>query len=76
MAGLDQTSNRTLATLNRLTPLQKVALGAAVLTAIAGTVVLGRSGGNTAMAALYTDLELREISSSVTEAASRDSRSV
>jgi len=72
MAGFDSSSGRALATFNRLTPLQKVALGAAVLTAVAGTVVLTRAGGNTAMAALYTDLESRDAASVTDELISRN----
>ncbi len=72
MAGLDSTSSRAIATLNRLTPLQKVALGAAVLTAIAGTVVLTRTGSSTAMAALYTDLEATDAASVTDELISRN----
>lgn len=49
--------NKALATLTGLTPIQKVALGAAVLTLVAGAFVLTRSGNETPMAAIYTDLE-------------------
>ena len=72
MAGFDSSSSRAMATLNRLTPLQKVALGAAVLTAVAGTVVMTRTGSNPAMAALYTDLEARDASSVTDELISRN----
>ncbi len=71
MAGFDSTSSRALSSFNRLTPLQKVALGAAVLTAVAGTVVMTRAGSNTAMAALYTDLESRDAASVTDELITR-----
>lgn len=53
-------SNRAMALLDRLTPLQKIALGAVVLTFVAGAFVLTRAGSASAMAALYTDLEPRD----------------
>ena len=49
----------------RLTPVQKIALGAIVLTAIAGTLVLGRSSGSTAMSPLYTNLQSSDTSAVV-----------
>jgi flagellar M-ring protein FliF len=69
VAGLDfkdQTKRaRDLAA--RLTPIQKVVLGAAVLTLVAGGLVLTRSGGTPAMAALYTDLEPADAATIVDE---------
>ena len=53
-------SNRVVGTLVRLTPLQKVALGAAVLTLVAGAVVLSRGGSSAAMSSVFTDLEPRD----------------
>lgn len=55
--GSTQPSNKAMATLAGLTPVQKVGLGAAVLTLVAGAFVLTSSGNETPMAAVYTDLE-------------------
>ena len=63
--------NPMLSTLSRLAPMQKVALGAAVLTLVAGTLVLTRSGTSTAMAAIYTDLEPRDAAAVTDELISR-----
>ncbi len=60
-----------LSTLTRLTPMQKIALGAAVLTLVAGTFVLTQSGRGTAMAAIYTDLEPRDAAAVTDELISR-----
>lgn len=49
----------------RLTPVQKVALGAVVLTVIAGSLVLSRSKGSTEMGVLFTDLSSADASSVV-----------
>ena len=43
--------------LARVTPLQKIAIGAAALTLVGGVVLLGGGGSDTTMAAAYTDLE-------------------
>lgn len=59
-------------TLSRLTPIQKIALGATALTLVAGTFVLTRSGGHTAMAAAYTDLEPQDAAAVTDELISRD----
>ena len=59
-------ADRMTATLSRLTPVQKIAVGAAVLTLIGGLVMFSRSGAGPAMAPLYTDLEARD-AASVTE---------
>lgn len=72
----NDTSNMTarakeLAT--RLTPLQKIALGAAVLTVVAGGLLLSKSGSSPAMTALYTDLSAADAASVVD---SLDSRGV
>lgn len=53
-------TNRAMAMLDRLTPVQKIALGAVALTFVAGAFVLTRAGSSTAMAAVYTDLEPRD----------------
>jgi len=55
----------------RLTPIQKVVVGAAVLTLVAGAMVLGRSGGSPQMAALYTDLEPADAAAIVDELSSQ-----
>ena len=62
-AGAPSSGNKMMATLNGLKPIQKIGLGAAALTLIAGTVVLTSSGSDTAMAAVYTDLEPRDAAS-------------
>ncbi|MCU1367716.1 MAG: flagellar M-ring protein FliF, partial [Ilumatobacteraceae bacterium] len=56
----------------RLTPVQKIALGAIVLTAIAGTLVLGRSSGSTAMSPLYTNLQSSDTSAVVDALAAKN----
>ncbi len=63
--------NPMLSTLTRLSPIQKIALGAAVLTLVAGSLVLTRSGPGTAMAAMYTDLEPRDAAAVTDELISR-----
>jgi flagellar M-ring protein FliF len=55
----------------RLTPVQKIALGAAVLTAVAGAMILSKTGGHTAMSALYTDLGSADAASVVDALSSR-----
>lgn len=76
MAGVSESglmngsNNKALDTLNRLTPIQKIALGAAVMTLLAGAVLFSRSG-NTAMAAVYTDLEPRDAAAVTEELNSR-----
>lgn len=52
-----ESPNRAVETFNRLTPLQKVALGAAVLTLVAGAWVFTQTGQGADMSPLYTDLE-------------------
>lgn len=49
----------------RLTPVQRIALGAAVITVVAGGFILSRPGSTTAMAPLYTDLSAADASSVV-----------
>lgn len=56
---------------NRLTPLQKIALGAVVLTVVAGGMVLSKTGGQTSMSALYTDLSASDAASVVDSLSSR-----
>lgn len=72
MADRDFQSSQLRATLTRLTPVQKIALGATVLTLVAGTLVLTRSGGDTAMAAAYTDLEPQDAAAVTDELMSRN----
>lgn len=55
----------------RLSPMQKIALGAATLTVVAGAFVLTRSGGAGSMSALYTDLDAADASAVVDELAGR-----
>ena len=50
---------------SRLTPVQKVALGAVVLTVIAGSLLLSRAEGSTDMGVLFTDLSSADASSVV-----------
>lgn len=73
MAGVDlrETTRRARELGARLTPLQKVVLGAAALTLIAGGLVLTRSGSATQMSALYTDLDPRDAATIVDELSSR-----
>lgn len=59
-------------TLTRLSPLQKIALGAAVMTVVGGTMMLTNASDNTAMAAVYTDLEARDAASVTDELISRN----
>lgn len=51
----------------RLTPLQKIVLGAVVLTVVAGSLVLSRSNGSAAMTVLFTDLSAADAASVVDE---------
>jgi flagellar M-ring protein FliF len=55
----------------KLTPVQKIALGAAVITAVAGAMILSKTGGHTAMSALYTDLSSADAASVVDALSSR-----
>lgn len=55
----------------RLTPLQKIALGAVTLTLVAGAFVLTSSSSTPQMSALYTDLESADASAVVDELTSR-----
>ena len=54
---------KTFAT--RLTPVQKIALGAVILTVVAGGLVLSRSGSAVPMGPLYTDLNSTDAASVV-----------
>ena len=56
---------------NRLTPLQKIALGAVILTVAAGAMILSKTGGQTSMSALYTDLSAADAASVVDSLSSR-----
>lgn len=55
----------------RLSPLQKIALGAVTMTMVAGAFVLSRAGSAPAMSALYTDLDSSDASAVVDQLASR-----
>src|SRR6056297_2606612 len=57
MAPTPGSPTRTNELLARVTPLQKVAIGAAALTLAGGVVLLGSGGDEAAMAAAYTGLE-------------------
>ena len=73
MAGLEApVSQRAMDTFNRLTPLQKIALGAAALTVIGGTMMLVGASSDVAMAAVYTDLESRDAASVTDELIARN----
>ncbi|MGD9705404.1 MAG: flagellar basal-body MS-ring/collar protein FliF [Acidimicrobiia bacterium] len=69
MAGMDfkEQTRRARELGARLTPIQKVVMGAALLTLVVGGLVLSRSGGDTQMAALYTDLEPADAATIVDE---------
>jgi flagellar M-ring protein FliF len=54
-----------------LSPIQKITLGAVLLTVVAGTLVLTRSSGSVPMTALYTDLSAADASSVVDALSSR-----
>jgi flagellar M-ring protein FliF len=56
---------RTMA--GRLTPMQKIALGAVVITVVAGGLMMSRSSSTTAMAPLFTDMASADASSVVDE---------
>jgi len=56
----------------RLTPIQKIALGAAIVTMIAGAFVLTRTGAGPAMSPLYTDLDSKDASALVDELTTRN----
>ena len=55
----------------KLTPIQRITLGAVVLTVVAGSLVLSRGGGDVAMTALYTDLNATDAASVVDALAAR-----
>src|SRR5436189_4365103 len=55
----------------RLTPLQKIALGAVVLTVVAGAMIVSKTGGHTSMSPLYTDLSAEDAASVVDSLSSR-----
>ncbi len=55
----------------RLTPLQKIALGAVTITAVAGAFVLSRAGTTTTMAPLFTDLSSADASAVVDQLSSQ-----
>ena len=73
MAGLDvkEQTRKARELAGRLTPIQKVVLGAAALTLVAGGLVLSRSGDAAQMAALYTDLEPADAAAIVDELSSQ-----
>ena len=49
----------------KLTPIQKITIGAVLLTVVAGTLVLSRGGDSVPMTALYTDLSSSDAASVV-----------
>lgn len=55
----------------RLSPLQKIAVGAAALTLVAGALILSQTGGDTSMSPLYTDLASGDAAAVVDELAGR-----
>ena len=55
----------------RLSPIQKITLGAVLLTVIAGTLVLSRTSSSVPMTALYTDLSAADAASVVDALSSR-----
>jgi flagellar M-ring protein FliF len=55
----------------RLTPVQKIGLGAVVLTVIAGSLLLGRTATSTSMSPLYADLQSEDASAVVDALTSR-----
>jgi flagellar M-ring protein FliF len=65
-------SQRAIDTLTRLTPIQKIALGAAALTVVGGTMVLTQTSNEIPMAAVYTDLEARDAASVTDELIARN----
>lgn len=67
----DSPIRRTQDIMARLTPVQKIALGAALLTLVAGGLLLTRVGSGPEMAPLYTDLAASDASSVVDELAGR-----
>lgn len=66
MAATPGTPNKANEMLARVTPLQKIAIGAAALTLVGGVVLLGGGESETVMAAAYTNLEPTD-AASVTE---------
>lgn len=67
----DSALRRTQDLITRLSPVQKIALGAALLTLVAGGLLLTRVGSGPEMAPLYTDLAATDASSVVDELAAR-----
>ncbi len=55
----------------KLTPIQKITLGAVLLTVIAGALVLSRTSSTVPMSALYTDLNAADAASVVDSLAAR-----
>ena len=49
----------------RLSPTQKIGIGAVLITAIAGVMILGRSSSSTSMSPLYTNLQSSDASAVV-----------
>lgn len=71
MAATPGNPNKANELLARVTPLQKVAIGAAALTLVGGVVLLGGSSAETTMAAAYTDLEPTDAASVTDELVAR-----
>lgn len=72
MAPTTKNGAQLRSTIERLTPVQKIALGATALTLVAGTIVLTRSGESTPMAAAYTDLEPQDAAAITEELLARN----
>ena len=73
MAGTDlkTATRRARVVVERLSPTQKIAIGAGVVTLVVGGLLVTRSGGSSAMAPLYTDLASADASAVVDELAAQ-----
>lgn len=63
--------NRVVRSVTALSPIQKIGLGAALLTIVAGGFVLARGGSEASMAPVFTDLEPRDAADVTDELLSR-----
>lgn len=72
MAVEQSSGGRTNDMLTRVTPIQKIAIGAAALTLVGGVFLLGSGGDGTTMAAAYTDLESADAAAITEELVSRN----
>ncbi|HWL44701.1 MAG TPA: flagellar basal-body MS-ring/collar protein FliF [Ilumatobacter sp.] len=66
--------NRVVRSVTALSPIQKVGLGAALLTIVAGGFVLARGGAQSSMAPVFTDLAPRDAADVTDELISRGVR--